>query len=673
VGDDLAALVGGWQQRLNGPVVLAIDQFEQLFLVYNDQERQQAIQQLASLVADRTLNLRLVILTRADFLARLQELEATLPDLLAVRFHLETLGREAAQAAVVEPTAHFGVRWEPALVQRLLDDLTNQANQGIAGPQLQLVCTALYQATLEKAQTDRLITLASYTELGGATTILGNHLAAAVAAFAPAQQPIVHLLLGALVSTRGVKQRLSLDELTRTVQVGPERAAFLLDQLTQQRLLQRYVVHTGMAQVSVEYELIHDSLTPQIVRWLGDAFWKSQQVRELLRLATAEWQLRDRLLPPDDLALAHEQLGRLVYSAQELELLYAAAVLYADRVADWSPLLDEPTRLQVLLRLLAHPEASARRQSALHLSEFASAEVATHLVQRALSDTEASVRDAAANSLAKLIERVPVHCRQVVEGLQSALLAGQHSGAATSALVSLRDQAPVCHSFLAEPQRTIILHRVWALRLQRRWPFLLEMAWQGMQGGLWGMALGFGFYTARESFHNNTEWSTMVNVIFIAGAANGFIGGAAGWAAAASGALLLSLQDYADRSRVWLVQTIAGSLLMTLTFVLFGGAWKAGLVIGLALIGVAGATGSLNKPLRLVSSGVAGIAIMLVCNWAGLLHVQIDPWFWLPWIGASAGIGFALGLEPLTELKSLTRRNSDQIGSWLPAWRASGG
>jgi hypothetical protein len=672
--DGLVVELRSWQQRLNGPVVLAIDQFEQFFLVYGDDERRQAMQQLANLVADRTLNLRLVIVIRDDFFARLQELEATIPGVLEARFHLERLGREAAMAAVVEPAALFGIRWEPALVRRLIDDLYVAASPGIAAPQLQIICAALYQATLEDSQSHGQITLSRYNGLGGAAAILGNYLAATVAGFDPAQEMTIHLLLGALVSTRGVKQRLSLAELTRTVQTPHAEVANLLDELTQRRLLQRYVAHDAHGDPSsIEYELIHDSLAPQIWRWLGDEFWKVQQVRELLRQAAQEWQTRSRLLPPDDLGLAYEQYGRLAYSAVELELLYAAAIVYDDQVDDWSLLLDEATRLQVLLRLLAHPEAAARGQAARRLPEFANAEVAAHLLQRSLTDEDGTVRKQAANSLARLVQKIPAHGRQVVDGLQMALLDGQKSNAAVTALITLRDQAPISHQFLLAPQRRVILHHVWALRLWRGWPFLQQVAWQGLQGGFAGMALGLGLYLASQPLPSNTVLSTLINVLFVAVATAGLIGGTVGWVSAASGALLVNLQDQTHRSLLWLVQTTTGSLVMSVAFALLGGAWLAGLVLGVVLVGVASAPWLTHKHLRLFTSGLTGMAVVTLCNWVGLLYVHTDVWFWLPWIGATAGIGFAFGLESFATLKLGAGPGDGQQWSWQPAWWASRG
>lgn len=248
---ELLPAIRRWQQEQDAPVVLVLDQFEQFFLVYNNDERWAAMHDLAELAADHTLNLRLVLVLRADFLSQLQTLEQGIPELLQVRFHLERLGRDAAQAAIEEPAALFNLSWTPTLVQRLLDDLYDEQSGGIAAPQLQIVCDQLYQTRRQLEQpTDPEqgprapgeIGWPQFDELGGAVGILRRYLSNTVGDFASAEQPLVRQLLGALVSSRGIKQRLELREIARTANVPLETAAPLLNLLTQRRLLQRYTI-----------------------------------------------------------------------------------------------------------------------------------------------------------------------------------------------------------------------------------------------------------------------------------------------------------------------------------------------------------------------------------------------------------------------------------------------
>ena len=244
-GAELTPGIRAWQQAHDAPVVLVIDQFEQFFLLYNKEEQQAAIDFLAGLVANHDLNLRLVLVIRDDFFSQLQTLEEDIPNLMAVRFHLERLGRDAAQAAIEEPAQAFAITWEPGLVQRLLDDLYDEKNGGVAAPQLQIVCDRLAQILVnpgEKADEPAVITLQRFNELGGTAGILRGYLSNTVADFTPSEQPAIRQLLGALVSSRGVKQRLTLADIARTANLPLETAAPLLNALTQHRLLQRYAV-----------------------------------------------------------------------------------------------------------------------------------------------------------------------------------------------------------------------------------------------------------------------------------------------------------------------------------------------------------------------------------------------------------------------------------------------
>ena len=264
----LADLIRAHQRAQEGPLVLALDQFEQFFIVYSAEERAAAVAALADLAADRSLDLRLVLVIRDDFLGRLQTLEAHWPGLLDVRFRLDRLGREEARAAIEGPAALFSVSWEPALVEALLDDLAplaGGAEASIAPPQLQIVCDRLYQAATSAAD-GAVIPLALYRQLGGAAAILGDHLDAALGELPLDQQPTARTLLGALVSSAGVKQRLSLPTLARAADVAPADAAAILDALVRQRIVQRYELAGQTDAVSLEYELTHDILTTRITR-----------------------------------------------------------------------------------------------------------------------------------------------------------------------------------------------------------------------------------------------------------------------------------------------------------------------------------------------------------------------------------------------------------------------
>ncbi len=305
----LPALIRAWGQANNAPLVLALDQAEGFFLAYSAPEQEAALATMRELLHDRSLDVRLLLVVREDFLGRLPALEASLPGLMEASFRLEALRREQARAAIEEPARLFGVRWESALVERLLVELYDGARGGIAPPPLQLVCSTLYRRTIEEGngRAEQRITLAQYEALGGTEAILGGFLDQTLLSLPAAQQPAARSLLAALVSSSGVKQRLALPYLARVAELSPAEADAILNHLCEQGVVRRYEIGAGGAgqAARLEYELTHEFLAAHIARWLDETFWLVQRAREIVRAALPAWQAELALLPPAQLAGSH--------------------------------------------------------------------------------------------------------------------------------------------------------------------------------------------------------------------------------------------------------------------------------------------------------------------------------------------------------------------------------
>ena len=84
-----------------------------------------------------------------------------------MQMRLQPLSPEEAPRAIVNPFAKVGIRCQPEMITRLVNDLLVETTTGqrmIGLPQLQLVCSELYAQYSHKGQ----ITLADYDALGGA-------------------------------------------------------------------------------------------------------------------------------------------------------------------------------------------------------------------------------------------------------------------------------------------------------------------------------------------------------------------------------------------------------------------------------------------------------------------------------------------------------------------------
>lgn len=658
---NLLVMIRNWQAELDGPLVLAIDQFEQFFLAYQQQARAADIIFLQEMLNDRSLNLRLVLVIREDFLGQLQTLEEHIPGLLDIRFRLEQLGREAAAHVIEEPARPYGVVWERQLVQTLLDELETGSEGNIAPPQLQIVCDRLYQEVMAQRDSSStgpvMITQAQFEALGGTESILGDYLEGVIKAFSDEQQQPARLLLGALVTTGGVKQRLPLADLARSADVANAEARQILDQLTEQRLLRRFAaLPENGTEPELAYELTHDYLAGRILLWLGEDFWAAQKAREILRQALPEWQSRTRLLTPEDLQLVQNQAKRLRLNLEECELVFATAVAYAAESSEVVETLSPAARLAVLRRLLAHLQPFARRQAALQLANFSDETIPKLLAHTAVADSAAEVRQAAAEALAAVVDET------AVAALVQARYDPEKAVTAEAALVTVRDLSPDSQAWLPRELRRSLQRQVWSRRWQRSRQVIKGRVIQGVKGGFWGLALGLGLFlglaNALSGGYNLITIlqlpETIIQLLSVGMPLAGVVGAAAAGSAAFNGAVDHYLADRQRPWRIWAVITLTSAVVLSLGFVIlalvFSGesnlvrSAAAGFVIGLVLAGAGALPWRQQTAVRLALAVAAGSAVFALAWLVGLIFASGSV-LWLLLVGGVAGAGFywALG------------------------------
>ncbi len=676
-GVDLADAVRAVQHLLDGPVVLAVDQAEQFFLVYDDGSRQAVVTQLRHLLTDRSLDLRMVLVIREDFLGRLQPLEQFLPNLMDARFRLDILGQEAAREAMEEPARLFGATWEPALVSRLLQDLYDRENRGISPPQLQITCLRLYDEAIARQGGGKpTLDLALFAALGSTAAILASLLNQSVAELPPTRQSAARTLLGSLVTSSGAKQRLGLADLARSAQVDVTEAGQVLDVLVSRSLV-RQIVQPPPADSPdqgqlLSYELTHDYLITPIIAWLGDDFWAAQKAREILRQAVPEWDSRMRLLPPEDLDLATRQVAHLQLSQTETQLLYASAVAYAQHIHVWQPKVADAIRRDLLTNLCHHPEGAARRHAATRLALFDDAPVADLLADLVLTDPELDVQASAALALAGLAARAPDAGAVGVDALaRAALTGGEGADRALAALATIRDLTPSVQALLPAELAQSVRRRVWGMRWERGREWVILRLVRGLQGGFWGLGLGIGLFLGlnrliADGFTLDLLAQRFDSILFAISSGipvMGVMGAVAVGVTGGVGALLVSLEDGPNPRRAWAVQSGVGGITLALLWLLFAfvfpgqtvalRALAAGGLIGLGLFGAATAPIPLPEPMRLALVGVVGAAVLGLAYGLGLIFAARI--LWVIWMGAVSGLGVAWGLPPLRSSRAVAQ------------------
>ena len=310
--------------HLSGHLVVVLDQFEEFFVRLEPEERRGFVREVAALVRSMPRRAHLVFSLREDFLAEMSEFEAELPSVLDNRFRLQLLTRDQARQAIVGPAEMFGIAFEEALVDRLLEELQGE---GIDPPQLQIVLDRLHAS---RDAGSGAVTKASYDDLGGVRSILIGYLQATLTEDFKEDRELARAVLKTMVTERGTKAVISLDEIARRLSRPREDVEGIMERLLRARLVR------GLGEVGIrEFELAHEYLIQEVQGWDSDEEISIQHARMVLRSSLANWQRFGSLLGPELLTIVAGERTRLEIHREARAMLLRAAALHGRPLSPW--------------------------------------------------------------------------------------------------------------------------------------------------------------------------------------------------------------------------------------------------------------------------------------------------------------------------------------------------
>jgi hypothetical protein len=287
-------------------------------------------------VEDESLPVRWVLALRSEFFGNLATFRPRIRNPFQNDFRLNRLTLDEAREVIVKPAARYGIAYEPALVQRLLNDLDEDGQ--IHPPQIQLVCLALYQTLTEQRQKDpaiaRTITEQMYEVEGRAAGILRGHLNRVLHRSLPSRQErdLARRLLMELVSSDQRRVRRTRSDLAAALATGIVAAQTLnevLDDLVENRLLN---VEVDEESNDHSYELAHDYLLGEIQ--VDPEAQAQKAAQELLDQEVDTYQRYGTSLDRDKYEIINSQRGFLHLSDAARELLAKSQTALAQAEAE---------------------------------------------------------------------------------------------------------------------------------------------------------------------------------------------------------------------------------------------------------------------------------------------------------------------------------------------------
>jgi WD40 repeat protein/serine/threonine protein kinase/energy-coupling factor transporter ATP-binding protein EcfA2 len=373
-------------------VLVFVDQLEELYTLGAPQEERTAfLACLAAVADDATSPLRVLVSMRSDFLDRLAEDRRLGDEVTRCLVLLPPMDRDGMREALLRPLQASEHRLEPAtLVDRMVDALA--ATPG-ALPLLQFTAARLWE---RRDRERRLLTEASYDELGGVAGALATHADAVLAGMSPGQQALARAVLERLVTPERTRALVSMTELHAL-----HRDSVLVDDIVQHLAAMRLVViERGAHGAERTVELVHESLIdrwPALVRWL-DENQDDAAMLSRLRSAARDWERGGRAVgllwtgEAADEARAWQQRYRGELATAERRYLDAvlAAAERRRRVRRrlFGEILAAAVMVAMAMAWLAWEQAQARRQESE--ARHAGAEAAEAAAQEAARARDAT-------------------------------------------------------------------------------------------------------------------------------------------------------------------------------------------------------------------------------------------------------------------------------------------
>ena len=291
----------------NNRVLLAVDQFEEVFTQCSSEaERHQFLAMLLLAADDPADPVRVVFTVRDDFLGRIAGLRSL--------FVMRKLTTDDLRRTITGPLTRLGYEFDdPAIVDDLVAEVGSAEVADL--PLLQFACRTLWDGRDVAA---RRLCRATYTRMGGLAGALARHAEHALAEMTLDERRTARRILLRLVSGTA-RRTLARDGLIELVGTGADA---VLERLVSARLI---VQRTTLDGEGVHVEIAHEALLQtwdQLARWVDESRDERRLVDEL-DVAASLWQRRGRRL---DETWSADDIVVVRYRAVQLELVLPARV-----------------------------------------------------------------------------------------------------------------------------------------------------------------------------------------------------------------------------------------------------------------------------------------------------------------------------------------------------------
>ena len=272
------------------PIYLLFDQFEELFISGNDEEKKDFFTRLHKLIRYK-VPCRVLLIMREEFIGHLSEFEPLCPSIFQHRFRLEKMRRSAVQCVIFNILNapryqnYFHVKNPELLAENILKKLPDQ-KQEIELAHVQVFLSELWDRADEKKEENEkpLLHQGLIKENDNLTTVLNSFLKKQLKELEYEHEDNALLgLLAAMISEKHTKLQLSENDLKEKLE---EDSVLLKKPLIKllEEFISRGIIRQLKSDNETQYEISHDVLATVVGESLPEEYKLKKKAAEIFKM-----------------------------------------------------------------------------------------------------------------------------------------------------------------------------------------------------------------------------------------------------------------------------------------------------------------------------------------------------------------------------------------------------
>jgi WD40 repeat protein/energy-coupling factor transporter ATP-binding protein EcfA2 len=292
------------------PVALIFDQFEEIFILSDEEEREKLARDLNEILKSR-LKINIILIIREEYFANLTEFEAFIPGLYGNRLRIERMSKSSAKDAIIKPCLTCNVGIEDGLADQVIGQLVWQS-EGLELTWLQILMDKLYRTATERDPENPVIKQEDLTRFGRIGNVLSDFLDEQLRTMPHGD--IGEAILKTMVSADGTKKQVNLNDISDTLVA----TGHSLDQRFVEEILGNLIdvrLITDKNELGY-YEFRHDAIAGRIYERMTAIEKELIEVKSFLENSYKIYQQREVLLTENDLKYISLHENKLILNEE---------------------------------------------------------------------------------------------------------------------------------------------------------------------------------------------------------------------------------------------------------------------------------------------------------------------------------------------------------------------